>query len=145
MFFKNLTLSFFSIILLGCISNEVRYNSAYHPYLFKSLCVFTITGEINRLIAVSIVLDEKNMTELNPEEIKARDVSFHQNGEYFIPTESVKENKITDRIPCKKQIIRLRYQLKGIEQILDLDFLGKNNQQYVLKEKKDGSLFYEIK
>ncbi|TGM45993.1 hypothetical protein [Leptospira vanthielii] len=136
---RTIILVFF--ILVGCMPNVVMVNSAYHPYLAKSLCGFSIRGKVGGIVSVSIVLDEDNNLELNRDQIKERDIYFDHNSEYFFSMQSMREKNFQDRIPCRKQIIRIRYRLLDQEKVLDLQFNGQKNQNFVIKEKKDGVLY----
>ncbi|TGM52036.1 hypothetical protein EHQ91_16615 [Leptospira biflexa] len=119
----------------------VMVNSAYHPYLSKSLCIVSLKGKTNRITSVSIVLDEDNILELNRDQIKEKDIYFEKNSEYFFSMESTREKNFQDRIPCRKQVIRIRYRLLDQEKVLDLQFNGQKNQSFVIKENKDGVLY----
>lgn len=130
-----------SSFLCGCMQDVAMLNGAYHPYLSKSLCVFSLKGKVSRLTSVSIILDENNILDLNRDQIKERDIYFDQNSEYFFAMESMREKKFQDRIPCRKQVIRARYRQLDQELVLDLKFNGQKNQSFVIRENKDGFLY----
>lgn len=131
------------LFLIGCIHREVTIQSTYHPYFIKNLCNISIGGELDRIKSISLLLDEENILNSKEDKIKNVEIVYDQGSEYFFPFEPGPGVVFKEKIPCKKQTIRLRFLPPYELQSLDLSFKGEKQQDYVIKKGKIGFLANE--
>ncbi|TGK50045.1 hypothetical protein EHQ16_12630 [Leptospira kanakyensis] len=132
------------LLLASCYPSVVKVHSVYHPYLIKNLCNVSILGKFDRVRSISIFLEEDNILDLNAEEVREKEIFLDQGSEYFFPVESFRDSVFKQKIPCKKQTIRVRYVISDGTQILDIKTKGLKIQNFVIKDSKEG-LFYNEK
>lgn len=135
-------LLFFLCFTFSCLEREVYIKFPYHPYLSKYRCQFSILSNVNSINSVSIVLNDSNILDLDEQEIEAKGIVVDKNSEYQFSKIPKKLELFNEIIPCKKQIIRLRYQFADQEKNLDLVFKGNSKQKFIINEGKNGELFY---
>lgn len=143
MYFKYLLISllFFTNV---CASNQF-IPVVYHPYLSNKLCDLSIRGDLGIIHSVSIPLNYSNIFDIEGENIDLSYVLLDSDSEYYFPKIDPKVSSFEESIPCRKQLIRIRYNVNSELRILDLFFETKKKQSFNLKLSKSGELLDENK
>ncbi|TGM62544.1 hypothetical protein EHQ94_03820 [Leptospira meyeri] len=143
MFFRFILLMM-TLLMIGNCDTTITTKYSYHPYLTNRLCPLVISGSLDEIESISILLDQTNVFDVDPEVVEELGIHTDPNAEYKLPLKINPKNVFFHKIPCRNQTIRIRYLLNGIEKSLDFHFEKDQKKKFVIKkDSKLGELYVE--
>ncbi|MGE8719710.1 hypothetical protein ACO2KH_00095 [Leptospira terpstrae] len=143
MYFR-FVLSILILLLIANCDSTITTQYAYHPYLASRLCPLVISGELENIESISILLDQNNVFDVDKEVVDELGIHTDPDSEYRLPLKINPKKGFSHKIPCRNQIVRMRYYLNYIEKYLDIHFEKDQKKKFVIKkDPKLGELYVE--
>lgn len=144
MFFKKGIISLF-FLTISCLERKVSVISVYHPYVALKRCELIILSNTDRIKSFSIPIMNSNVLDISEDDLPLRNITVEKDSEYKFHKYPQKSENFKELLPCREQIIRIRYQIGFDEKILDIKFSGLNRQKFIINEGENGELSYIAK
>lgn len=144
MYFQFLWLSLLFLHISNCDTTHT-IQLTYHPYLAKKLCPLAISGALENITSISIVLDRTNVFDVEEKLLDELSVHTDPDSEYRLPFRIDLKDVFSHKIPCRNQTIRIRYRKDEMEKAYSFFFTKDKKQKFIIKRKsKSGELYVEI-
>lgn len=132
------------IAFFGCGADKRIIYVAYHPYIAKKLCKFYVSGDLTSVQSIKILLDKSNIIDYD-DNIHLQDkIIVNPNEEFPLPYEPGKK-EFQYNIPCRIQIIRIRYEINREQKFLDIKYDSSVANKIRISRSKFENVLYEKK
>ncbi|MCZ8341892.1 MAG: hypothetical protein O9301_02575 [Leptospira sp.] len=132
------------VTVLACAKETKIVQIPYHPYFANKLCPLEISGDLNYINSISILLEPSNVMDYEGKTEIKEFVLVKPGTEYFLDFEKQSKN-FRDKIPCRNQTIRLQYSINDTQKKLDVQFDASKPRKILVFKSKNGNEMYEKK